>query len=437
MSRIVSAITAAAAVVLLSPLTAAANDAPFPRLGGVNFGGSHDYDDPAYQAGLAKVDVSMLSIWPGWEKGRSMNMEQVVRNIKALNPNTKVFLYIVNNEMTNGTNNDAALKEWIDTLNAEHWWLYPAAATGSPVVSTFSSNHFILNNSSFGSRDANGDRLIEWYAKFAVERYYKPSPSIDGFMTDNVMWRPRVDGDWNRDGKLDSRNDPTVQSWVRQGLRQHFDMLKKLMPGKMQMGNISDWGLKEAVYPELTGVLQGGFLEALIGPSYAAESRGWSEMMSWYRKMMTPLLEPKLGIFHQIGVPTDYQAFRYGFASCLMDDGYYAFTDKAKGYDRVVWFDELDNKLGRATSPPQMKAWSKGVYRRDFENGIALVNPKGNGPVEVTVESGFKRISGKQVPAINSGQPVTTVKLSDRDGIILLRLKPVKSPAAPRNPRIG
>jgi hypothetical protein len=97
-----------------------------------------------------------------------------------------------------------------------------------------------------------------------------------------------------------------------------------------------------------------------------------------------------------------------------------------------VWFDEYDAKLGQAIEAPTTTAWQNGVYRRNFENGIALVNPRGNGPREVTLEEDFKRIAGKQAPGVNNGQVTRKVQLNDRDGIILLRLKPAPLPSAPK-----
>jgi hypothetical protein len=60
-----------------------------------------------------------------------------------------------------------------------------------------------------------------------------------------------------------------------------------------------------------------------------------------------------------------------------------------------------------------------------------LVNPKGNGPQTVTLETSYLKIRGTQDPATNSGQSVTTVTLKDRDGIMLLRPNPVTRPATP------
>jgi hypothetical protein len=95
-----------------------------------------------------------------------------------------------------------------------------------------------------------------------------------------------------------------------------------------------------------------------------------------------------------------------------------------------VWFDELDQKLGSGQAKPTA-AWQKGVWRRDFDNGIVLVNPKGNGQQTVTLETSYIKIRGSQDPVTNNGQTVTTVTLKDRDGIILLRATPVTRPAAP------
>jgi hypothetical protein len=114
-----------------------------------------------------------------------------------------------------------------------------------------------------------------------------------------------------------------------------------------------------------------------------------------------------------------------------MDDGYYIFNTEALQYGDAPWFDEYQAVLGTATTAPATTVWQNGVYRRDFTNGIALVNPKGNGAQTITLEGDFKRLSGTQAPTVNSGQTVRTLTLQDRDGIILMRLTAVKVPQAP------
>jgi uncharacterized protein (TIGR03437 family) len=69
-----------------------------------------------------------------------------------------------------------------------------------------------------------------------------------------------------------------------------------------------------------------------------------------------------------------------------------------------------------------------GVWRRDFENGIVLVNPT---PEDLTVSlaqaagplgrTGLRRIRGMQAPLINSGQAITgPITIPSGDGLILL-----------------
>ena len=153
--------------------------------------------------------------------------------------------------------------------------------------------------------------------------------------------------------------------------------------------------------------------------------------MKAYRRTMANLAAPKLAIFAQSGSITNYQAFRYGFTSCLMDDGYFTYTNSASEYRGVPWFDEFNANLGAAVSPPSTSAWQQGVFRRDFQNGIALVNPKGNGQKTVTLDGEYVLIRGTQAPTVNTGARVRQVTLRDRDGLILMRVNPVRRPAAP------
>jgi hypothetical protein len=68
-----------------------------------------------------------------------------------------------------------------------------------------------------------------------------------------------------------------------------------------------------------------------------------------------------------------------------------------------------------------MTMWKDGIWRRDFEHAIVLVNPKGNGARTVSLEQAFRKLKGSQDPSVNDGSKVSKVTLRDRDGIVLLR----------------
>ncbi len=128
-----------------------------------------------------------------------------------------------------------------------------------------------------------------------------------------------------------------------------------------------------------------------------------------------------------------------------MNNGYY-FADDGT-YDEETpshrrWFDEFDNSgaglgylgypLANAHGNPQTAAWSNGVWMREFQGGVVLWNPRGNGARTVNVSglvspsgrTGLKHLLGRQNPTLNNGRAVTSVTLQDRDGLILLWTSP-------------
>ena len=76
----------------------------------------------------------------------------------------------------------------------------------------------------------------------------------------------------------------------------------------------------------------------------------------------------------------------------------------------TVWIDDVKLTAG-ATSE---------VWRRDFENGVALVNASESA---VTVDLGgtFRKIDGTQDRTVNDGSAISSVTLPAKDGIVLLR----------------
>lgn len=65
------------------------------------------------------------------------------------------------------------------------------------------------------------------------------------------------------------------------------------------------------------------------------------------------------------------------------------------------------------------------IWRRDYENGVALVNTSGSSAI-VPLGGLLRKIKGRQVPTLNDGSLVSRVTLPGRDGLVLLR--PTGSP---------
>ena len=384
---------------------------PFPRLMGMNIGRKH-YDDAEYQRQLARLDVVILGFYKGWKP--DYGMAKVLHNLKELSRNhVLVGQYTCLNECQDNPKNAANL-EIQQKLHDMNWWA--RKADGTRVQWTAEYRAWDINFTAGSKPDADGRRYPQWFAEWNDRVLFKPA-SFDIWYCDNVFVRPRVTADWDGNGKDGDRKDPAVAAKYRAGHRAEWEHIRKIHPGIMLVGNADD----DLAEPEYANQLEGAFLEGMMGKSWSLETwAGWPAAMKRYHAAMANTRAPHLVGFNVSGDKSDYRFFRYAFASCLLDDGYFSFTDKAQEYSSVAWFDEYDFKLGAVVSKPPAAAWKEGVWRRDFQRGIVLVNPTAHA-VTVSVEPGFLRLSGAQAPTVNSGSPATSIDLAAKDGIVLKR----------------
>jgi hypothetical protein len=393
-----------------------ATDAGYPRLLGMNIG-AKNYDSAAYQDALARLDVVILGFYPGWKGDRDgSTIRNAVRELKRRNPALKVGQYTVLNEASDDRQRAAADRDKIDKLDQEGWWLRSAAG-GKQQWST-AHGAWDINITRFAKADANGERYPQWLAKRDAKFYFQRIPDFDIWYFDNVMERSRVGAaDWRGNGRDASGRDAELASAFRQAMAEEWETAGKLAPRALLMGN-TDSDLSQ---PEYRGRLQGAFLEGLMGKSWSIESReGWNAMMARYLGVFANLREPKMVGFNVLGRSDDYRFFRYGFASCLLGDGYFSFTEDKAGYSSVAWFDEYDQRIGKAAEPPPRAAWRDGIWRRRYENAMVLVNPERDSRT-VTLEPGWHHFKGTQAGDVNDGRPVRELTLAGRDGVLLVR----------------
>lgn len=407
----------------------------FPRLATMNIGNPKNYDDPAHQTALAKYDVAVLGMYYLWKKN-GKTPAQAVSEIRAKNPSIILANYTILTECRSTA--DPANQYIWDKLSTEQgpngkydWWARTAA--GAHVDwSGGAYGAWDTNLTLFVTPDANGDRLPQWAAKQFYPKLIE-SGGFDMWYFDNNFWRPRSNADWNGDGKDDDKNDAAVQKWYREGERAHYEQSAKTAPNVLRMVN-ADNDLSGDVHPEAASpfaeykdVVHAAFLEHVMGESWSVETwAGWAKLMGWYREIFENLLPPKIVVLNVKGASTDYQLLRYALATTLLHDGYLSFDPG--DYHSLPWFDEYDlagtastKWLGAPLEAPPATAWKDGVYRRRFQNGMAIVNPKGNGVKTVSVEAGYQRIAGKQAPGVNDGKAASSITLQDRDGILLVK----------------
>jgi hypothetical protein len=200
----------------------------------------------------------------------------------------------------------------------------------------------------------------------------------------------------------------------------------KLLIGNGNMRNFNVNGNIFEEYP-YAGLSLANWNTVFVGP-YSAPHASYPEWMAG-------VTGRNLTMVQTYGAQTNYQLMRYGLTSALMNDGYFSYALSSNGHARNgVWnYDEYDNAgtdpgyLGQPTGAASMVATN--VWRRDYQGGIALVNPDS---VAHTVQLGgaFRKIKGTQAPTVNDGSLVTAVTLQPRDGIVLLRIDPNSAPLA-------
>jgi len=387
----------------------------FPKIAGMNIG-AKNFEDSSYQNDLSRCDIVILGFTRGWKRG-GITPKSVVASLKEKNPYLLAGMYTILNEAYDDTSSAAVNKDVADILYKQNWWLHDSTAKKVQWTTAYSS--WEINFTEFTQPDSKGRRYPQWLAERNYGLYFNDIP-FDIWYFDNVMSRPRTHGNYNLVGRNNNPNDPNVQTAFRRGMAAEWTRARELKPDIIFMGN-PDGDLSE---PEYVKKLNGAFLEGQMGLSWSIEKNaGWNKMMQNYHSVISNTLDPKLVIFNVQGNKGNYKFMRYALTSTLMDDGYFCFTDTAKGYSSIPWFDEYNANLGVSIDEPQFKAWQKGVYCRKFENGMVLVNPKGNGMQSVNVGSGYKRLQGSQDVDINNGKPVVdNLTIPEADGIILVKM---------------
>lgn len=399
---------------LTLPISLMAAQPEFPRLLGMQIGEKH-YDNRAYQQQMARLDIVILGFYRGWGSAvGASEMRDVVRALKNMNPKLLVGQYTILNEASGDPGNTAEGDKQA-TLYANNWWL--SNATGQRMQWTSQYNHWDINITEWSQPDRNGRRYPQWLAARDYNHFFQSVPEFDIWYFDNVMWRPRIDvADWKEEGRNQAGTHAEIQRAFRRAQQAHWMAARALAPTTLFMGNPDN----DLRYPEYRRHLQGAFLEGLMGETWSLyENGGWQAVMERYHNVFHNLAAPRIVGFNVIGAVNDYRFLRFALSSCLMDDGYFSYTDRTHGYSSVVWFDEFNARLGKAIDPPQQQPGNDGVFRRRFEHGLVLLNPTKE-PKLVKLEPGYVHLDGAQDPQVNTGKPASTVELDPEDGVLLL-----------------
>lgn len=286
-------------------------------------------------------------------------------------------------------------------------------------------------------KDADGEN-VEWWPTYTIFNLTDSTPTTDkkfnqvfpgmvkkqiystglwdGVFLDNV-WE---DASWI-DTQIDLNQDGVAESSVtldaawKTGVKKVLKRIrKKTDPNWIITGN--------------GGVGYADLLDGVAFENFPNTSYGnWSASLKQYMLIGN---ETDFAIINSNGGndgnSANYQAFRFGLTSALLGSGYYGFDSGDQTHHELYFYDEYEVALGHAlggpfntlnsTHPTVIQA---GVWRRDFENGIVLVNSTSTDRTYI-LEEGYEKIKGVQDSVTNSGKVVGSLTVPAQDGIILL-----------------
>ncbi|MDD5567293.1 MAG: putative glycoside hydrolase [Patescibacteria group bacterium] len=380
--------------------------ADFPRLANIYYASSLSLNEARI---LAKWDALILGLEVQY------NSPDAIRLMRQLNPDIIVLAYVLSQEIPNSQFD-------LTDINHPHYKL----------VQGFSSSWWL--------RDANGQNVVfwpdtkmvnvtnlaplagntQWYQYLAnfMHTEVLSTGLWDGIYYDN-MWN---DVSWLNNGDIDLNGDGQTESPAVLDQAWHDGMSVLLEYSRQLEGTdkIIIGGGGGQYFESINGRLIEEFPSTLDG--------GWSGAIYKYFNAMAKGQYPKLVIINSkssVGTADDYRSMRYALTSTLLDNGFFSFDYGALRHCDTWWYDEYDVYLGDPvteasnTTSPKSSGVAEGVWRRDFENGIVLVNSTSSKQT-VDLGEGYEKLLGKQ-STVNSGEVVSSVTLSGHDGIILLK----------------
>jgi Hypothetical glycosyl hydrolase family 15 len=271
---------------------------------------------------------------------------------------------------------------------------------------------------------------------------------IYGILGASYAYGPNLDT--NRDGKVDELA-PLRKAWDN-GLNAVGTQLRSFLPGKIIVGNENWFGMEHYFGDDPQGWLKSANGTMVEGIDRYYESPGdWLKVGSRWLGFGAPAPRYLLALQNALDMKGDrltipsganpndprymldpgvMQSMRWGLTLAMMNGAYYELLLNAN-QDTSWWYDEYDggkgvrrrDYLGRALGTPvQIRS---GVWRRDFEHGIALNNST-SAAVRINLKKPFRHLRGSQNPRLNNGKIVSEVTVAGHDGLILLNVKPRK-----------
>jgi hypothetical protein len=377
---------------------------------------------------------------PGYNFVAALRADSATRDIAQYS--------ILNQQFTSAANSGGAtyapIYNGLDALtNGKDFWardVNSGQKTKGPLATSFPTYEVnILDNI---AADANGkrayDHVAEGYHTMLFSALY--AAGLNKFFNDNVYGNPGgtsnpawngvtetgslpagVMGDYDRNGTNDAFNHgwPLRNSGVnpafRRGEAAYVTKMKALMPNIGGIANADYDFINDATYgnsclmnPELSMKFDYAFIEAATsnvgndGGCITAFRSNFSDFINRYYtaedNVVLGCIVNSYLMTSNDGLLRSLQKARFCLGVTMLGNGWTCVSDRLTGSStmRPWWFPELDQSIGSPIEarPTSAAAGFDGMWKRQYSNGLILVNPSqnkgrwmGNGPLTTLVRN--------------------------------------------------
>ncbi len=360
---------------------------------------------------LARWDVLILHMLA------QQNSADQIKLIRQINPDIKILVYIASQEFPIVKHNvwdpssNGLFKKQLSGITNEMWL---NNAKGDRVI--FWQDNWMLNVTDY---PASGRRWVDYLSDFVADELLSTG-LWDGVFYDNswydVSWVQNGAIDANKDGRNDEKN--SLDAAWRAGMVKLYKLTREKAGKPILIVGNGDRGY----YGDINGI----YFESFTTAPYIS----WEEKMRLYALSADTSKSPTIAIIGNTSQDpkiseADYRRMRFGLASSLMENGYYAYDAGSSSHAEIWWYDEYGINLGTPIGPAQPMSSASGdyykdVWKREFTHGIAIVNSLAEDK-EVDLGGDFEKLIGSQDASVNSGGIVGKVTIPAKDGLVMFK----------------
>jgi hypothetical protein len=384
---------------------------------------------------LNESDVAQLSKWNVLilDPQTQENSSNILREIRQKNPSIIILARVAAEEIntspdnTVGYSGGSVRNDLLEQLG-DGWYLRDKSGKK---LSFWQGT--LLMNLTNGSGLVNGQRWNDFLPQFVNSRILSTG-LWDGVFYDNVWpnisWFNGANIDVNNSGQLVAPAN-IDKAWLA-GNEELLSKSQALFGSKyLVVANGHDCPQYE---PTLNGIMMENFPPPWEGGG------SWASAMKTYFDNKG-FLNPYVGVINgntgNTWAPDNYHKMRFYLGSTLLGDAYFSFDYGDQNHQQAWWYDEYQIALGKAVDLPvnildkNNKTYKNGLWRRDFENGIVVVNSTNQTQNYAFTDEVFSKISGTQDSIVNNGSRVNFVSIAAQDSVVLMGdLSSRKIPAA-------